>query len=188
MVLVTLGAFTNKFQHVGGNCLSHKCHSCAVCKYGRYCLSVFKASAHASMVGLLQLWEESVFFRQSFDQHNSHLIKPVTVCSCALFTYSLKSESSAGLGKWSNTAAHCWETELIFHLIIKSKSQKIKAAMPSFHCPDCGTEIQGTNCAHELSRQMVKISFQGKWYKNCIPHFGAILPNVQCTHATNCHV
>ena len=25
--------------------------------------------------------------------------------------------------------------------------------MPSFNCPDCGTSIPGTNCAHELSRQ-----------------------------------
>ena len=28
--------------------------------------------------------------------------------------------------------------------------------MPSFCCPDCGTVIKGKNCAHSLSRQMVR--------------------------------
>ena len=49
----------------------------------------------------------------------------------------------------------------LYHMKHFLKYLKIfsKAAMPSFCCPDCGTEIQGTNCAHSLSRQMVTTNF-----------------------------
>ena len=50
--------------------------------------------------------------------------------------------------KWNNSSSN-W----------KRSSSRSRTAMPSFCCPDCGTEIQGTNCAHSLSRQMVKNMF-----------------------------
>ena len=38
--------------------------------------------------------------------------------------------------------------------------------MPSFNCPDCGSSIPGTNCAHELSRQKRWKNIPG-CYANC---------------------